>query len=148
MFSRKVCQYLESKHADPVHAGKKKSTLHFSNACILQPVQSKSLRFFESHVIVVNLKILRLKILRCNFNQSCNIIFQTSCFEVFLMRNCQGNLGINETLYQCSCFIPQCIGNINSLRFDWIQYKFLVLKKYLFYLNHLNCHIKGKLLNV
>ena len=71
MFSGKVCQYLESKHADPVHAGKEKSTLHFSNACILQSVRSIFLNIFDSHLIVVNLKILWLKMLRWCFNQSC-----------------------------------------------------------------------------
>ena len=60
MFSEKVCQYLESKYVDPVHAGKKKTTLHFSNACILQSVRSNVLNFFESYLIVVNLKILWL----------------------------------------------------------------------------------------
>ena len=74
MFSGKVCQYLESKYADPVRAGKKKTTLHFSNACILQSVRSKFLNFFESHLIVVNLRILRLKIWRCYFNESCTVI--------------------------------------------------------------------------
>ena len=56
MFSGKVCQYLESKHVDPVHAGKKKTTLHFSNACILQSVRSKFLKYFKYYLVVVNLK--------------------------------------------------------------------------------------------
>ena len=60
--------------------GRKKTTLHFSIACILQSVWSKTLNFFESHLIVVNLKILWLKILRCCFNQSCSVISETGCF--------------------------------------------------------------------
>ena len=61
MFSGKVCQYLESKYIDPVRTGKEKTTMQFSNVCILQFVQSKFLKFFECHLVIVNLKILELK---------------------------------------------------------------------------------------
>ena len=84
MFSGKVCQYLESKYADPVRAGKKKTTLHFSNACILQSVRSNFLKFFECHLVVVNLKILRLKRVKSCFNQSYSVTSLKGSFEVFL----------------------------------------------------------------
>ena len=64
MFSGKVCQYIELKCADPIRAGKKNITVHFSNACILQSMRSNFLNFFESYLVVVNLKILWLKIVK------------------------------------------------------------------------------------
>ena len=60
IFSGKVCQYLESKYVDPVRAGKTKTTLHFSNACILQFVRSTFFKKIESQFIVINYNLWAL----------------------------------------------------------------------------------------
>ena len=70
------------------------------NTIIFQSVRSNAMKICELRGLVVHIKILRLKIGKWAFVFISLLCTRMGSFEVFLVRNSQGFLGVNGYIYR------------------------------------------------